>query len=232
MSTLLLQTNESKNSLIEEAYAALPDLNEQDAIEMVECIEELESERDPLYWLQFCTQTENPKHEQQGLQFRAPFPQKSYFNILFAAFQKYTRLFIPKTRDMLTSWCAMGWAAHQAQWKGWDVIVQTDAEKKAAELVKYISILYTNQAPHLKVRHPLKRDPGVYEVNWRSGGRVMSIPHGADKIRMYHPTLYVIDEAAFLPEVEDCYNAAMPVATQIIAISSAGPGWFGDICSP
>jgi len=52
-----------------------------------------------------------------------------------------------------------------------------------------------------------------------------------NKIRLYHPTRYVMDEAAFLPEAEQCYNAANPVAQQIIAISSAGPGWFGDQCT-
>jgi len=52
-----------------------------------------------------------------------------------------------------------------------------------------------------------------------------------NKIRLYHPTRYIMDEAAFLPEAEQCYNAAHPVSQQIIGISSAGPGWFGDECS-
>jgi hypothetical protein len=41
----------------------------------------------------------------------------------------------------------------------------------------------------------------------------------------------IFDEAAFLPGMEACYNAVNPVAGQIIAISSAGPGFFGDQCS-
>jgi hypothetical protein len=68
-------------------------------------------------------------------------------------------------------------------------------------------------------------------MEWADGGRIFGIPKGEHKVRMWHPTIYVMDEAAFLPEAEQCYNAAHPVAKQIIAISSAGPGWFGDECS-
>lgn len=186
---------------------------------------------DALYWLQHYTATENPKYAAQGLEFVQPFPQKSYFAPLFAHFACDTRLLIPKTREMLTSWSVMGWATNRAQWHKWEVIVQTESENKAAELVEYAAQLHRHQSEWLKRRHPLEREPGAYEMVWRDGGRVMSIPKGANKIRMYHPTLYVMDEAAFLPEAEECYNVAAPVAQQIIAVSSAGPGWFANQCS-
>jgi len=48
---------------------------------------------------------------------------------------------------------------------------------------------------------------------------------------MFHPTLYVMHEAAFMPEAQSCYNAVQPVAKQIITISSAAPGWFADECT-
>jgi phage FluMu gp28-like protein len=77
----------------------------------------------------------------------------------------------------------------------------------------------------------LKKDVTTFEIEFAEGGRLMAVPSGEDKIRLYHPTLYVMDEAAFLPEAQQCYDAAEPVAHQIIAISSAGPGWFGLQCS-
>jgi hypothetical protein len=40
----------------------------------------------------------------------------------------------------------------------------------------------------------------------------------------------MMGEAAFLPEAQQCYDTVQPVAKQIIAVSSAGPGWFGDQC--
>ena len=208
------------------------ELEEQAKLAKVKWAEiEKQCRADPLFWLQHWTATENPKHELQGLPYRAPFPKKSYFVPLFQAFRERSRLFIPKTREMLTSWCVMGDSTHKAQWERWLVVVQTDAEKKAQELINYVRILYENQPQWLKDMHPLDGPGSSTEIQWRSGGRVLAIPAGVNKIRLYHPTRYVMDEAAFLPEAEQCYNAAHPVAQQIIAISSAGPGWFGNECS-
>jgi hypothetical protein len=188
-------------------------------------------EQDPLYWVQNCTLTENPKYLEQGLTFKEPFPRKSYFRPLFAAFLTAPRLFVPKTREMLTSWCVMVFCTNQAQWKKSFCVVQTDSEEKAKDLIRYCRILYENQPAWMKARHPLKSDPSQTQVEWASGGRILAIPKGENKIRLFHPTIYVMDEAAFLPEAEACYNAAHPVANQIIAISSAGPGWFGNECT-
>lgn len=195
----------------------------------LEAIRNERCRRDPLYWAQNWTATENPHYLQQGLEFRSPFPSKSYFTELFKYFSE-PRLFIPKTREMLTSWAVMIHGAHQAQWHKAEVIVQTDSEEKAKRLVSYAECLYRNQAPFLKAMHPLKSDASSLAIEWASGGKLFGIPKGEHKIRMYHPTVYVMDEAAFLPEAEQCYNAASPVAKQIIAVSSAGPGWFGDEC--
>ena len=39
---------------------------------------------------------------------------------------------------------------------------------------------------------------------------------------MWHPTIYIVDEAAFLPEAEACLNVAHPVAARIIVRVQAG----------
>ena len=184
----------------------------------------------PLYWAQTWTATENPKWQEQGLPFKAPFPKKSYFIPLFEQFKISKHLLIPKTREMLTSWCLMIYATSRAQWHKAEVVVQTSKEDKAGRLVEYASILYRNQPDWLKERHPLKRN-ATLAMEWESGGKLFGIPSGEDQIRMYHPSLVIFDEACFLPGVEACWNAAQPVAAQMIAISSAGPGWFADQCS-
>lgn len=125
----------------------------------------------------------------------------------------------------------MVYATHRAQWYKSEVIVQTESEDKAMELVGYAECLYRYQPDWLKSRHALKRDPSTLEIEWKAGGRVLGIPKGVNKLRLYHPTIYIMDEAAFLPEAQACYDAAQPVAKQIIAISSAGPGWFGEECT-
>ena len=219
-------TPEQRAMLSDEELAALHRLVAETEFEQAE----RQCAKEPLYWLQNHTATENPHYIQQGLPFKAPFPKKAYFVPLFEAFAKWSKLFIPKTREMMTSWCVMGFSAQRAQWFREDTIVQTESEDKAAELVEYVRQLYDNQPDWLKTLHPVKTKT-TYEIAWTAGGRVISIPKGENKIRMYHPTRYVMDEAAFLPEAEACYNAAVPVAKQIIAIGSAGPGWFADECS-
>lgn len=196
----------------------------------LDAIRDERCKRDPLYWAQHWTRTENPHYVEQELQFRSPFPVKSYFGPMFKAFAHEDRLFIPKTREMLTSWATMVWATHRAQWFKAECVVQTESEDKAKQLLSYAECLYRNQESFLRQFHPLTGEPSALNIQWKDGGRVFGIPKGETKIRMYHPTIYIMDEAAFLPEAEQCYNAAHPVARQIIAISSAGPGWFGDQC--
>jgi hypothetical protein len=197
----------------------------------LEAIRDERCKRNALYWAQNFTRTENPHYREQGLEYRARFPKKSYFEVLFAALAANPRIFVPKTREMVTSWSVMAYATHRAQWFKAEVIVQTDSEEKAKQLVSYSECLYRNQEPFLKARHPLNGEASQLSLEWKDGGRVFGIPKGEHKIRMFHPTVYIMDEAAFLPEAEQCFNAAHPVAKQIIAISSAGPGWFGDECS-
>jgi len=183
-----------------------------------------------LYWAQNHTATEDPHYIERGKPFIAPLPVKSYFVTLFDAFARSARLFIPKTREMLTSWCVMVYATHRAQWKKAEVIVQTANEEKAKRLLEYANILYCNQPDWLRQRHPIT-SASALAIDWADGGKIFGIPSGEDKARMYHPTIYIMDEAAFLPGAEACYNAVNPVAKQIIAVSSAGPGWFADECT-
>lgn len=196
-----------------------------------EAIRDERCRRSALYWAQTYTRTENPHYLEQGLDYRARFPRKSYFDVLFRYLSENERIFVPKTREMVTSWSVMAYATHRAQWFKAEVVVQTDSEDKAKQLVAYAECLYRNQNDFLKVLHPLAGEASQLSIEWKDGGRVFGIPKGEHKIRMFHPTIYIMDEAAFLPEAEQCYNAAHPVAKQIIAISSAGPGWFGDECS-
>lgn len=186
--------------------------------------------RDPLYWAQNFTATENPHWIEQGLEFRGPFPKKTYFPPVFAEFSQYTRLLIPKSREMLTSWCAMIWATNRAQWHQAEVVVQCQGEDKAMKLIGYAECLHRNQSPWLLDRHPLSRQNST-ELVWKSGGKIVGIPKGVHQIRSFHPTIYIMDEVAFLEEAEACYNTAHPVSKQIIGVSSAGPGWFGNECS-
>lgn len=165
----------------------------------------------PLYWLTTHTKTENPQYEAQGLPFLAPFPKKDYFVHLFRAFLAKYRpaLFIPKSRTMLSSWSALGYATWAAQFRREETVVQTLSEDRAAHLIDYARQLWDNQEEFLKQRHPLVRR-SAFSLVWEGGGEVSAIPSGADKIRAFHPTTCIQDESAFMVEGEEALNAVLP----------------------
>jgi hypothetical protein len=204
--------------------------------------EEERCRTDPLHWLQNWTETFDEKWREKGLPspYR-PFPTKPYFPFLFQAFQTSRRLFVPKSRDLMISWAAVGYAAWKCQFfERQHCIVQAQKEGKVAELIKgtgnlgYAATLYVRQPDWLKQLHPLlkplEENPATM-MSWANGSTLRGLPQGADQIRMFHPNVYIADEAAYIEDFEAAYGAADPVAAQIIAISSAAPSWFGDVCT-
>lgn len=67
-------------------------------------------------------------------------------------------------------------------------------------------------------------------MTWENGSSIRAVASGADQVRQYHPAIFVMGEAAFLPEAAASYDTAEAVASQIIVVSSAGPSWVGDVC--
>jgi hypothetical protein len=192
-----------------------------------------------LYWLQNLTLTEDDHWLAKGTPPKAPFPKKSYFRYVLGEMQRPVvnpsprcqQLYIPKSREMMTSWLACGYIAWLCQWRpGVFYVIQTEKEDKASQLIRYIKILWDNQCDWLKDRHPIKNENTIERI-WKNGSRVLGVPKGENQIRVHHPFGYLADEAAFLPEFRECVNAVVPVAKQIIAISSASPGPFGDECT-
>lgn len=94
-----------------------------------------------------------------------------------------------------------------------ETVVQIANEDKRAHLIDYVRQLWDSQEPWLKQRHPLVRR-STFTMAWQGGGEVSAIPSGADKTRAFHPTTYVMDEAAYLPEGEDCLNAVRPTGAR------------------
>jgi hypothetical protein len=193
----------------------------------------------PLYWLQNLTKTIDDHALAKGTPSKAPFPRESYFRPLMGELLKpvmnpspqcYTTL-IPKSREMMTSWTICGYIGWLCQWRpGTTAVVQTLKETKAEELLRYVTILAENQEPFLKERHRVTRSVAL-EIEWANGSRMFGIPGGENQIRMFHPFVAVFDEMAFMADAEQCYSAVVPVAKQVIGVSSAHPGWFGDMCT-
>jgi hypothetical protein len=193
----------------------------------------------PMYWGRNLTKTFDDHAIAKGTPAKAPFPRKSYFlplmgelllPVMHPSPDCHTTL-IAKSREMVSSWTICLYLAWLCQWRpGTTAVIQTLKETKAEELIRYVAILAEEQEPYLKERHPLVRSVAL-EIEWQNGSRVFGIPGGENQIRMFHPFAAVFDEMAFMEDAEACYNAVKPVAKQIVGVSSAHPGWMGDMCS-
>lgn len=192
-------------------------------------------ESDPWFWARTLTKTYDQHWREKGLQTPyTPFPDEPYFPHLFRAFRESKRLFVPKSRDMTVSWAVMAYGVWSCQvFPRTHVLVQTQTEPKAWDLVGqdptgYARNLYQQQEPWLQARFPLLGDSKLARSSWRNGSIIQGVPSGADQVRLYHPTIFIVDEAAFVENFKGSYEAADPECVQIIALSSAAPGWFMD----
>lgn len=187
-------------------------------------------EAGPLLWLTKFTQTEDQHWMAKGTAAVAPFPTKSYLSIVMGYLLSEPTIFIPKSREMMTSWLVCGYISWMCQWFPhifW--VMQTDKEDKVVSLVNYCRILWRRQPEWMQKRCPLVVD-NTTELAYGNGSRIIGVPKGENQVRLYHPYGYVSDEAAFQPEFRECFNAVRPVAKQIIAVSSDEMGPFHDEC--
>lgn len=201
----------------------------------------------PLFWLWHCTETFDNHWLLKGLSspYRA-FPQHPYFPWMFyqllAGLKHNRTLMFPKSREMMASWAVMGFCAWMCEiYPQTRVVVQAQKEEKAAELVKgteppgYVRTLYERQPLWLKEKYPIAvahmSDLSSTKFAWANGSVIHAVGKGADQVRQHHPTIYFCDEAAHVDDFEGSLAAAAPVTKLRIAVSSAGPGFFGDVCS-
>lgn len=183
----------------------------------------------PLYWLTKFTRTEDEHWFEKNSQFISPFPKKDYFLPVMKHMLAEKVLFIQKSREMMTSWEATGFATWGASKIGLFWLFQSEKDDKVIQLVNYARILHRNQPKWLIDHNPLIVD-NDHELMWKRGGKIVGIPGGADQVRSYHPYGWINDESAFQPEFEASLNSAIPVVKKIIAISTDAMGAFHTIC--
>jgi len=190
--------------------------------------------RDPLNWLQRHTETKDPHWREVGAAspYRS-FPDKPYFRPIVEALLREPVLFCAKSRDLMLSWLFVGFFTHDCMTNpGVEVLFQSQTEEKAAELVGYAKCLYDRQDDDIKAQYPLAQPlakQSALELNFSDGNRIVGIPHGADKIRSYHPTALLIDEAAFIPDAGQSFDEAIAACQKIAVLSSANTGWFESV---
>jgi hypothetical protein len=234
--------------------AILAQLTEEEAVELEAHLEADERDsiirrcservvahdRGPMYWLRKITTTENFQWQAQGLQPKEPFPYKpytpgewDYLDWVMSFVLAEAELYIPKTREMMSSWLVAGYITWMCQFfpsTGW--IAQSETDLKAQGLIKYANILYDNQPDWMRSRFPLKRgDTGtMHKIEWATGSWFRAVPQGERQLASDHPYGYFNDESAHQPAWEATKDIAKPAVRQSIHVSSAAPSRFFDLC--
>lgn len=200
------------------------------------------SDRGPMFWLRQCTLTENYQWQAQGRLPKESFPfrphpqqERDYLDWTMHYILTEKECFIPKTREMMTSWLVVGYIAWMCQFfpaTGW--LAQSEKDDKAQGLIKYANILYDNQADWMKKLHPLKRgDTGTkHMIEWANGSWFKALPQGERQSASEHPYGYFNDESAHQVAWEATVNVTRPAVKQILCVSSAAASRFGDLCDP
>lgn len=156
-----------------------------------------------------------------------------YLDIVMGFLLTQKRINVPKSREMLSSWSVCGYGTWRCQFfESVQFIGQSEKDEKAMGLVKYANTLYDNQPQWLKDRFPLKRGEAgtLHSIEWRNSSDFVGVPQGSRQVASFHPTIYFSDESAHQSDYTETLSVVAPVAKQIICISSAAPGGFGDEC--
>ena len=203
----------------------------------------------PLWWLRNLTETFDKQWEQNNLP--GPynhFPDDEYLDWVFAflgadnewlkghglppdAPGKKRRI-LPKSRTMMISWSVVGYYEHRCETiPQTQVLLQSQNQSKANDLIEYAKCLYIRQPEWLREKFPLSRpyeEMPMHMLEWANGSSMEAIPQGADVVTSFHPTALVMDEAARQLEGEKAVHIALPAVPEVVLISSAYPGWFGE----
>ena len=172
------------------------------------------------------------------------FPEKPYIPYLFDLWTKKEQsiFFVAKSRQIMLTWLCCVYALWLAKSKPHRLIfLQSKKEEDAANLVfsggrtgkNWNTARISFIEKHLPAWLQDEKIESAYgKLLFSNGSKIWGIPEGADMIRSYTPSLVISDEAAFQPEFGSAYTAMLPIAKhggQLIAVSSANPGAFGEI---
>ena len=189
---------------------------------------------DPIFWMMKCTKTLDEQCPQDPFR---PFPQKLYLKLVmdYLTYGQSKIKYLPKSRTMLMSWTVSAYAAHFGfTHPATCTVFQSADEERAIHDVQYVKTLWENTEPDIRARWPLNKPPDqqpAHEFKTRSKSRWIALTGNPEKIRSEHPTIVVYDEAAIWDEFETGLNVGVGSSPlQIIALSSAKPGYFADIC--
>jgi len=140
-----------------------------------------------------------------------PLPDKPYLRYLFTQYERYPRIIIPKSRQLLLTW---SWAAYGLAYlltrKHFLGIYQTKREEDSIGFMNRMHFLYRHLPNEIQARRPANLENSSKLELPKSDARFWGIPQGADIIRSNTVSLFLSDEVNFQPNARASLRAAMP----------------------
>jgi hypothetical protein len=136
----------------------------------------------------------------------------------------------------MMSWFISGYCAHKMfTHPATGVVIVSQDEDRSVHDIENMKVLWEQTEPEIRDRWKLARnlDKQPYnKLEMQNGSWAIGIPgQDPNKIRSEHPTVILMDEAAFMTRGAESYNIAVATrCPKIIVNSSAEVGWFQDIC--
>jgi hypothetical protein len=185
---------------------------------------------DPLHWM--CDGWTRTKDEQDQFEPYKPMPMRPYLRVLADLWRQEPVLFIEKSRSMMISWATTGLATHHIMTRQPSkAVFWAQDQDRAVILRDYAWTLWEQQDERLKSLYPVVRPrerQAFDRLEFALGGSIVALP-GKDpnKIRGEHPSILLIDEAAFIENGAEAFDVALSSRVQkVIVISSQAPSWF------
>ena len=152
-----------------------------------------------------------------------PLPDKPYLRYLIEQYEKYPRLLIPKSRQVMVtwSWAAYGLARCLTR-THFLAIYQTKREEDAVGFMNRVHFLYQHLPKEIQEARPAKLDNSLKTEFAKRDSRFWGIPQGADIIRSNTVSLFFADEVNFQPNARASLTAAMP------SLGKNGQGIWGS----
>jgi hypothetical protein len=160
------------------------------------------------------------------------FPRYPFFTVLHNAWIREPIIFIEKSRTMMASWWSAAETLHYVMTRQpAKAIFWALDEARSLTLLDYARVLYEQQVDVLKQIFPLERPlerQSYNRLELKDGGILIALPgKDPDRIRSEHPTIVIIDEAAFIENGGESFDIALASRVpKLMCISSAAPGWF------
>lgn len=123
-------------------------------------------------------------------------------------------LSIPKSRQVMVTWIMVAvhlWLAmfHEEQ----RIFVISKNRESATELIHRMKAIYKRLPEWLQEALPLAKaisEMPKTQLIFRHGSSIIALPRGSEQIREYTASAIFVDEAAFVPDLEEVVAAAVP----------------------